>query len=94
MFLLKAEQMKRYEKEKVGNVFLVDIVAFVHQVASLTVKTSHTRTQLEMKDWKNGRKHIGSGLMYEVAVIRDDPYVLLWMLQCIMSWMTDKIQRQ
>lgn len=33
MFLLKAEHIKRYEKEKVGNVFLVGTVAFVHQVA-------------------------------------------------------------
>lgn len=65
MFLLKAEQMKRYEKEKVG-VFLLGIVAFVQQVSFMhvldtksptkdgrknaRVKASHRRTQLESKD--------------------------------------------
>lgn len=38
--------MKRYEKEKVGNVFLVDIVAFVHQVAFIhCVKAFHTKSR-------------------------------------------------
>lgn len=61
--------MKRYEKEMVGNVFLVGTVAYVHQVTFIhcvkdfrtkrpakdgrkkaSVKISHMRTQLEMKD--------------------------------------------
>lgn len=52
MFLLKAEQIKRYEKEKVGNLFLVGTVAFVRQVAFLhCVKVFCTKSPT-----KDGRK--------------------------------------
>lgn len=73
MLLLKAEQMKRYEKEKVGNDFLLANVVCVHP-------SGGGENVLQISNDFESEQHSGSGLMFELIVISDEPWLKLIMM--------------